>query len=224
MKHLLCVSSMSTRESGTEDKSTCRYWSAGESWDPRPSITRDVSAYSGLPQSNGAGEKDVWGSWPWERGGVVSRHTSWKKWKPNSVLKEGAELIRQREVSYCHLHRAGRQPGLGELTCLDRRSEACKGSQREAEDRERPCKPHWKFGFYPKGNQMQLRAFKRGCGRIRFAFCKDSLGSSRKQGSERGTGRSWIREVNSKTLSETQVRNCESVNWDGVPYSKVWRK
>lgn len=27
------------------------------------------------------------GSWPWEEGGL--RHTSWKKWKPNSVLKEG---------------------------------------------------------------------------------------------------------------------------------------
>lgn len=59
---------------------------------------------------------------------------------------------------------------------------------------------------------MQLRAFKRGCGKIRFAFCKDSPGSSRKQGSERGTGRSWIRDVNSKALSETQLRNCESVN------------
>lgn len=38
---------------------------------------------------------------------MVSRHTSWKKWKPNSVLKEGTESIRQREVSYCHPHRAG---------------------------------------------------------------------------------------------------------------------
>lgn len=115
---------------------------------------------------------------------MVSRHTSWKKWKPNSVLKEGAESIRQREVSYCHPHRAGGSQAW-EL-CLARRSEACKWSQREEEDRERPCKPHSEFGFYPKGNQMQLRAFKRGCGKIRFAFCKDSPGSSRKQGSERG--------------------------------------
>ena len=45
--------------------------------------------------------------------------------KPESVLKEGKELIRQREVRNYHLqkHRAVGQLGLGELPCLDRRYE-----------------------------------------------------------------------------------------------------
>lgn len=40
------------------------------------------------------------------------------------------------------------------------------------------------LGFYPKGNQMQLRAFKRGCGRIRFAFAKIPLAAPGSEGSE----------------------------------------
>lgn len=38
-----------------------------------------------------------------------------------------------------------------------------------------------KFEFYPKGNQMQLKSFKLGCGMIRFAFWKNSTGSFRKE-------------------------------------------
>ena len=165
------------------------------------------------------------GSWPWEGGGVVSRHTSWKKWKPNSVLKEGAGSVRQREVSYCHPHRAGGSQAWGSWHVWPEGVRPASGAKEKGKIEKGLVSHTEGLDFILKAIRCNWELLSGGVARSDLHFAKIPLaapGSRDPKGglADLGSGM-WILKLSQKPSWEI-VRVWTEM--ETVLYSKVWRK